>query len=321
MSLNKTRRAGIGLSIALIVHFLTASFLFSQEMKQENKPDEQAEKTGGKIGLSVGFKTNYYWWAPDFAVKKAMDSNKLSIPFMISISHPDPNMKTKVETGFLYNPVINIKLNDNWSISGSFSYGEFRAGKFIALYQIFAPNPSMYFNNLIKSQISLKKYDADLLFNYRLGKIFKFFFGPKYNGISQTNKSLTLMQMMYVPGQSFIPLPSKGYLKSHNGGLGLGSGITIPMPFDFYFLSNISFIGMLGNNIGSKDATRNENKTMVVSVGGSGSASIARYISMLSTTIEAGFKCQYLSYVNVRVGNRRPYDFYYGVFFGAVYNL
>jgi len=307
---------------ALAVLLMTVSvtpFLFSKEMEQEKQPDEQAEKAADKTGISAGMRVNYFWWSPDFTIKKSVDA--IRYPFMISVSHPDPGMKTGMESGFLYNPVFNVRLGGEWSVSGSFTYGEFSAIKNAAYYEVFAPNPDMSFNRIIRCRVTLKKYDADLLFGRRLGGMFRIFFGPKYNGISQTSASLTLLQELYVTGNYVLPLPSKGYLKSHNGGLGMGGGMTLPLFFDFYLLSNISFIGMLGNNVGTKDLSAKDYKKMVVSVGGSGSASIARYINRINATIEAGFKFQYLSYVNVRVGNRRPYDFYYGVFFGAVYNF
>lgn len=117
------------------------------------------------------------WWKPNF-----MDMNNQTAAKLFGGSFNDD-----AGASFLVGPTIWIKLGSKWDMQGDVLIGINR-NKFD--YASFAADVSLWYfvtgGNLINSYLNIgeskaRRYDAELYFNKRFHKFFKFYIGPRFS--------------------------------------------------------------------------------------------------------------------------------------------
>lgn len=215
------------------------------------------------LEMSVGATTWYAWW-------KQVDNNN------------DMNL----DPAFLYGPMFSVRIDDSWSVSGVFLYGDFKSS------EPGADGPP--------DEIS--RTDSDLAINYNLNRYFKVFLGGKYMGFSWDE--------------------GNGNGKHWSAGPGAGIGCTLPLGDFLYLLANFSGTYSYGKHkqteesygeytINLKESTANTNVTLVY------------YIKSVSTSINLGFRYQYL-HINYDNNSENASDeshYFYGGTLAAVYSF
>jgi len=140
------------------------------------------------------------------------------------------------------------------------------------------------------------RYDSDISLNYNLNRYLKIFAGGKFLGFSWEDSH------------------TNGFHWSAGPGLGLGA--TLPVTSNMFLLANVSGIYARG-----KDTADNRDTINVTEKGLNSNISFAYYITSASTSINLGFRHQYL---------RSDYDtdddidekhHFYGVTLSAVYSF
>ena len=233
--------------------------------------------------ISVGAMTWFSWWNPVWS--------------KTSVLHSDTNLNFELPPGFITGPVVTYKFDDQWSMSAVFLYWKYNT-----------EDTAFVGNSFFRTERDVHKIEADIIVNYRVSNLVKWFFGIKYQGY------------FYDEAESYIAPPVELIFERtvsfHNLGPGMGIGLTIPLFGGLYFLPNISAIILTGYNRIDRDTQ------FAFSLGGNMSASLAYYIQSLGTTIVAGFRYQQLFYLyHGYQGYQDDDDQIYGVTFSVIVAL
>ncbi|HOP63511.1 MAG TPA: hypothetical protein PK358_10135 [Spirochaetota bacterium] len=191
----------------------------------------------------------------------------------------DASNDIEYSSTFLYGPALSLSMTDRFSLSFVFLYGEFDM-------------------DTGEETESIKRYDSDLTFNYRISNYFKLFLGCKYAGFTWDPDG-----------------------KHQAIGPGTGISAVFPVGWDFFILGYISGIYLWGNEEGNNETEYDESAR---EYGVNTSLSLAYYISGASTTISLGGRYQQLHIDYDSSENEALADNtsrFYGVTLTAVYSF
>ncbi len=294
---------------ALIVSLMSTELVSGQEKGA-------VEKTkAGKVTVSIGYKQVFAWWQPVWEKKDNSNFDIITASFGVPSITQDITLQP--DPDFLYNPVFSISLPNKWSISGSFLYGNFSCKrKTTESYYFFAFGTTV--NPFSSYSKKIEKYDADLLFNYQANRYLKIFFGPKYQGYNLR----FVRDVIFASGIRYTDS-----VLFHSIGGGIGTAFTIPVYKGFFFLPTVSGIFLWGRDYSGNSSVFNSlftptRETSMYIVGANGGVEFAYYIEKINLTVTAGFRCQYLYYLqNVRQDFVNKYDLFYGPSITLVYTF
>ncbi len=246
-----------------------------------------AEKEKRKVTVSIAFTAYYANWAPVWKIYR----KKFPVYTERDFSLPKGT--------FMYGPSVSLTV-DRWQISGSFLYGEFKGSllSYDFLPPLFSAGPSYILP--YSSSLKAKKYDCDLLVGYQINALFKFFFGPKYQGYQYKKNN----------SSNLIFTTSTEDIKYHSGGLGVGVGCTVPITGDLFLLMKFSGVVLVGSQKGSSD----HGDRTSVAYGGNEIVTLAYHIRAIKTVISVGGRLQYL-YLHITPHRYYPtrHDIFYGI--------
>lgn len=285
----------IQISIACVIAMaIAAGPLYPQQ--EENAGEGKTKGNERTWSVSLGFGTSYSWWTPVWGSFKGGWVR----PYEYAI---DPN--------FLYGPLVMVQFNPSWGLSGSFTYGTYRAKttQIANPIQLILP-PSLEF---LRSPVFLRiskevtKMDADLLVNYTVNRHIRIFFGPKYQGYSYTEEAFLSRAKLRYDALSF----------------GAGMNFTLRIIGDFYFNPAFSAIGLYGferiSGTKFRSFTADQSTGRAAAVGGNGSAMFSYYIPAAWMTLALGYRAQCIYYFvkqNKSYGNE--YDLFHGPYVAAI---
>ena len=189
--------------------------------------------------------------------------------------------------GFVFGPAASVRLNDSWSIAGVFLYGKFTGKDKDA--QDGGPD-------------EISRFDSDLSLNYNINRYFKIFGGAKFMGFMWDESH------------------SDGTHWSAGPGMGIGS--TLPLISNLYFLLNVSGTYSWGkhNQSSSDDADESVN---IAERGFNTNASLAYYFATASTSVNLGYRYQYL-FIDYTTESEHMEDeahTFYGITLSFVYSF
>jgi hypothetical protein len=194
----------------------------------------------------------------------------------------------KLDPALLYGPVVSFRLAESWSLAGVFLYGKFENKE----------------NGNGGGSTDINRFDSDLSLNYNINRYLKIFGGVKLMGFywDETNGTGTHM----------------------SAGPGLGIGTTLPLTEYLYFLFNISATGSYGKHKQpAHDPGQSDSTVKLTETGANSNISLAYYIAPASTSINLGFRYQYLfiDYKNEKEGYKDEGMSFYGITLSAVYSF
>lgn len=150
--------------------------------------------------------------------------------------------------------------------------------------------------------------DSDLLAIVTLTKFAKLFFGPRYQGYRYNEKFLLIKSSPVV---------------YHSISLGVGAAFTVPLGASFYFLPNISLVGLVGweeKNPLKISYTLKSDPRISGALGFNANVDFGYFIVPASVTITLGFRVQYLHYLQkTRASYGNNADIFFGPSVAAVY--
>jgi hypothetical protein len=279
-----TRVALILISMMLIA----GGPLYSQEKEAAEGGDREGNERTWSI--SIGFGASYSWWTPVWGSFKGgwVRAYEYAI---------DPN--------FLYGPLVMVQFNPSWGLSGSFTYGTYRAKttQIANPIQLILPTYLQILRTPVFLKISKEvvKMDADLLLNYTINKYSRIFFGPKYQGYSYTEEGFLSRANLRYDALSF----------------GVGMNFIVHIIENFYFNPAFSVIGLYGFEriTGSKirSFTADQSTGRAAAVGGNGAAMFSYHIPAAWMTLAFGYKAQCIYYF---MKQNKSYDNNYDLFHG-----
>ncbi len=235
----------------------------------------------GTVG--IGAMTWFSWWDPVWS--------------SYNISGIGRTAEFVLNPGFFTGPAFSYTFDETTSLSAVFLYWKYNTSDIVPL-----PSSTYEFDR------DVHKVESDIVVNFRINAMFKWFVGFKYQGY------------FYSETESFISGPVRLRLDRnaffHNMGPGIGVGMTLHLFGPLYFLPNLSAITLFGYE-------RTENVQFAYSLGGNVTASLAYYIEALHTTVILGYRYQQLFYLYH--GNKRYKEFssdrLHGVTFSFVVSL
>ena len=241
-----------------------------QKMYQIKKKDTGAE---GKRQwhISVGFRAGCFWWQP---VWQKYDASKGEVGNGIY------NFKYRMGPNAIFGPMLGFTINDRWSLAWNFQYGRYTANARALIAPIILPIAVPG-----KIHFAVEKMDSDLLAMVAVSKYAKIFFGPRYQGYRYNEKFL------------FVKSSPVVY---HSIAMGFGCAFTVPIAASFYFLPNISLVGLVGweeNNPYKISYTLQSQSAIAGALGFNANIDFGYYVAQAGITITAGFRVQYLYYL------------------------
>ena len=288
------------------------------------KPETALAKNDAKsTHVSIGAVTWYAWWVPSMLKQATTGQTREKMGSLSRgpVLHSSFSMNN---SSFLYGPVISIKVNDKWSISGVFAF---------CLHKGFSSNSYYYkytgwtesipiigftgFYSIIDVD-KVDRYDADLTFNYRINKIFKFFFGCKYQGYEYKGNFLLLFTSAFSGLIPTFPIKLDTISKLHSSGLGAGFGMNFHLGNSFFFLYNLSII-FLGGNLESRNFDKSND--LFISYGFNTNQSFAYYIEKIKTTISFGYRFQFNRIHAIENTYEEENDLFHGVLLSVIYTF
>ncbi|MFH0975461.1 MAG: hypothetical protein V1874_06725 [Spirochaetota bacterium] len=181
----------------------------------------------------------------------------------------------------LYGPAASVRINDSWSIAGVFLYGQF-TGK----------------ENTDGSPDNISRFDSDLSLNYNINRYFKLFGGGKLMGFNWDS--------------------SQDSGKHWSAGPGLGIGSTLPLVSNLYLLLNLSGTYSWGKHDGDNNGDNNNGSIKENTF--NTNASLAYYFASASTSVNLGFRYQYL-FIDNPGENKNDTFYFYGGTLSVVYSF
>lgn len=277
--------------------------------------------------VSFGPVVWYSWWKPMFITAFKQ------LPYSVK----SLNVQTKLkDSSFLYGLGLSVKFSDKWSLGGNFlfcahskmSYDASAKCYFISTFPIPTINPGMPFY-LTYGTVDINhinKYDLDLIVNYAITNVVKFFFGAKsqvYNYKSRGTGTL-YPGMIVTPGGRAFPAIIKVLEDSleYNIGAGAGFSFTVHIVDNLFFFTSLSALAMAGEGLRKTKSTlsSSKNRGTLYSVGGNGTLSLAYYFEKAHMTVSLGGRYQVLRYGSLS-HNTKIYDGTYDHFYGATLSV
>ncbi|MBN1495478.1 MAG: hypothetical protein JXA07_01835 [Spirochaetes bacterium] len=278
MNKNIKHMAGSFALVACLLALNGASY------SQEPADAAAVEREKRAVTFTMAFTAYYANWAP---VWKKFHQKA---PVYIEGDYSLP------KGSFMYGPSVSVTIN-RWQIAGNFLYGEIEGTLLAYNYPYMLGGPPVIFPYRVS--LKSKKYDCDLLVSYQINSLFKFFFGPKYQGYQYRKRTFEL-----------IISESQEDIEYNSGGMGAGIGCSLPITGDLYLLMNFSGIVLVGSQKGSED---NGDRTSVA-YGGNEIVTLAYHIRPIHATIAVGGRLQYL-YFHITPHRYYPskHDIFYGI--------
>jgi len=193
------------------------------------------------------------------------------------------NDNMKMDPAFMFGPALSLRFSDNWSIAGVFLYGRFNQKESDSS----DGGPS-----------KISRYDSDISLNYNFNRYFKIFGGGKLLAFTWEEDGTTR--------------------KHWSMGPGLGLGTTLPITNNIFFLFNVSGTYTKGNH--ENGSGKPDDK--LTETGVNTTAAFAYYIASASTSINLGFRYQYI-HINYdkETDSKDEGMRFYGVTLSAVYSF
>ncbi|MBN2401198.1 MAG: hypothetical protein JXN64_02250 [Spirochaetes bacterium] len=158
----------------------------------------------------------------------------------------------------LYGPVLSARLNESWSLAGVFLYGKF-------------PSED---NKGEGGPDGISRFDSDISLNYNINRYLKLFGGGKLMGFSWDEED------------------DEGVHWSAGPGAGIGS--TFPLTDSLYLLLNISGTYSWGKHDISGEESDGKTTININERGFNTNLSVAYYFASANTSVNLGFRYQYL---------------------------
>ncbi|MBN1532393.1 MAG: hypothetical protein JXA20_07010 [Spirochaetes bacterium] len=260
------------------------------------------------MSISAGPYVWYAWWDSSFARALVRDNIFLTY-FRPSIS---------INPSFLYGPVLSVNFNERVSWSTVFVTGEFG----ISSRSIVTSPMAVGTIAPLSTSQEVRRYDVDSALNYKFLDWLKLFVGIKYQHYS-------IDHIFFIPNSML----SEYEYSNHGISAAVGPGFTFHLGGAFYLLCNVSalyqylIIDKTGYIMPLSSAIRLPANQLVNYhlIGANATASIAYYISGLSTTINLGFRYQYAHILDKGTTNDPELgglsDHFYGITCSAVYTF
>lgn len=240
--------------------------------------------------ISAGFRVGCFWWQPVWQKYVANE-----------FGNGVDNFKYRMGPNAIFGPMLSFTFNKQWSLSWSFQYGRYDA-KARAL---------IYFSGLLvpgNIHFKVDKMDSDLLALVTLTKYAKLFFGPRYQGYQYNEKFLLIKSTP---------------VQYHSLSLGVGAAFTVPLGASFYFLPNISLVGLVGweeFNPLKISYTLDSDARISGALGFNANVDFGYFVVPASVTITLGFRIQYLHYLQkARESYGNDADIFFGPSLAVVY--
>jgi hypothetical protein len=295
------------ISAACIAGFLmfALSLPLDAAPKEKQAPKQQkmyeVKKTKPKTDdkrewhISAGFRLGCFWWKPVWQKYVPRD-----------VSNGVDNFEYRMGPNAIFGPILSFAINKQWSLSWNFQYGQYIAHAQALLYIKNLPTPFSLIPGNIRFKVA--KMDSDLLALVTLTKFVKLFFGPRYQGYRYNEKFLLVKSSPVV---------------YHSISFGAGAAFTVPIGASFYFLPNISLVGLVGweekNPLKISYTLKSEARTSGA-LGFNGNLDFGYFIAQASVTITAGFRVQYLHYLQkARDSYGNNADIFFGPSVAAIY--
>jgi hypothetical protein len=225
-------------------------------------------KTDGKREWHIvaGLRLGCFWWQP---VWQKYNANE--------IGNGLDDFKYKMGPNAIFGPMLGFVINSQWALAWNFQYGRYIAKARALIYL-----PPVIPGNI---RFMVDKMDSDLLAMVTLAKWAKLFFGPRYQGYRYNEKFLLFKSSPVV---------------YHSVALGVGSAFTVPLGLNFYFLPNISLVGLVGweeKNPLKISYTLKSDPSTAGALGFNCNVDFGYFLAQASLTFTAGFRVQYLHYL------------------------
>lgn len=181
--------------------------------------------------------------------------------------------EVKFDPGFLYGPVLAVKLSDEFSLTGLFLYGKFKE----------------------EGGDEIARFDSDFALNYNFHSYFKVYGGIKYMGYGDSIKDMGYNS------------DSGGHMSV---GPAAGLGVTYPLYGNLYLLLNLSALYALGTHT---DDGSVQQKRDLREWGINTNCSFAYYIPSWAATLTLGGRYQYVKTEYTEGSGEDHYFHFYGI--------
>ena len=242
------------------------------------------QKETHALDLNVGAMTWFSWWDPVWSSFEPRGVGR--------------DVEFDLPPGFLTGPVLSTKIDETTSISLVFFYWRYETADTLNL------GASIY-----EFERDVHKIESDIVINFRVTDLFKWFIGFKYQGYFYDETRT------FISGPVSLSLDESAFF--HNMGPGIGAGLTVRLFGPVFLLPNVSAITLFGYESIEHDVQ------FSYALGGNATLSLAWYIESLNTTIMAGYRYQQLFYLYH--GNKQYNEFssdrIHGVTFSFVVSL
>lgn len=288
------------ISLMCISVLLIALFLSHNAAAQKKQPAKQqklyrvkksaAAQDERQWHLSAGFKLGCFWWQPVWQKYVANE-----------VGNGLDNFKYRMGPGAIFGPALSVAFNKTWSLAWNFQYGRYDAKASALIY---------LGGLLIPGNINFKadKMDSDLLAMVSLSKYVRLFFGPRYQGYRYNEKFLLI---------------KSSPVKYHSIALGVGAALTVPLGASFYFVPNLSLVGLVGweeKNLFKVSYTLKSDARIAGALGCNGNVDFGYFIAPAGVTITLGFRVQYLHYLKkTRDSYGNNADLFFGPNMSVIY--
>ncbi|HNW28562.1 MAG TPA: hypothetical protein PKN50_08805 [Spirochaetota bacterium] len=263
-----------------------------QKMYEVKKKTEADSKRQWHV--SVGFRVGCFWWQPVWQKYDASDGE---------VSNGIYNFKYRMSPNAIYGPILGFTINDRWALSWNFQYG-----RYVANARALIAHPIIPITIPGKIRFTAEKMDSDLLALVTLAKFAKLFFGPRYQGYRYNEKFLFTKSSPVV---------------YHSIAMGFGCAFTVPIAASFYFLPNVSMVGLVGweeKNPYKVSYTLQSEAGIAGALGFNANVDFGYYVAQAGITITAGFRAQYLYYIKkVRASHGNNADVFFGPSLAVIY--
>ena len=259
------------LSLSLPIH---AAAQQKQAAKQQKlyqvKKAKPATDGTREWRLSAGFRVGCFWWQP---VWQKYTANEIGNGLDDFTYRMGPNA--------IFGPMLGFTINSQWALAWNFQYGRYIAKARALIFVpglITAPIPG-------NIRFKVDKMDSDLLAMVTLTKWARLFFGPRYQGYRYNEKFLLIKASPVV---------------YHSIAIGAGSAFTVPLGASFYFVPNISLVGLVGweeKNALKISYTLKSAAATAGALGFNCNVDFGYFLAQASLTFTAGFRVQYLHYL------------------------
>ncbi|HQP50237.1 MAG TPA: Lpg1974 family pore-forming outer membrane protein [Spirochaetota bacterium] len=231
------------------------------------------------LTMSAGVYTWYAWW--DFPEDTYEDIDA------------DPSL--------MYGPALSVKLNETFSLSFLFLYGNFNAEG------TDNSDAVLFGGDVISNKYDIDRYDIDTALNVKMNRYIKFYLGIKYSAFK------------YDLSGSIPTGDSYSAEFDHNAfGPGAGLSVVLPLYQNLYIMGNFGGLYLWGKEDYSNSNGETDSSD-IKDYGYNTSVSLVYYIAPASTTISLGGRYQYIK-TEYEDGFKCDSKFY-GITLSAIYTF